>query len=135
MPPAQDPPDSIITETGAEVQRFMSENSCHSAVTSPSAGGFMAPPGGGGFPPPRILIKKLQKNPGGVVFFPPPPRPSFALSAHFPVWVRAAGIVGEGLISLAGKWSHFALLETIKGYQNKEIEPPGGEQCSRPVAL
>lgn len=40
--PAQDPPDPIITETGAEVQRFMSENSCHSAVTSPSAGGFMA---------------------------------------------------------------------------------------------
>ncbi len=26
-------------------------------------------------------------------------------------------------------------VETIKGYQNKEIEPPGGEQCSRPVAL
>lgn len=57
------------------------------------------------------------------------------ISTHFPVWVRAAGIVGVDLISLAGKWSHFALLETIKGYQNKEIEPPGGEQCSRPVAL
>ena len=39
------------------------------------------------------------------------------ISAHFPVWVRAAGIVGVGLFSLAGEWSHFALLETIKEYQ------------------
>lgn len=42
------------------------------------------------------------------------------------VWVRATGIVGVGQLSLAGEWSHFALLETMKGYQNEGIEPPGG---------
>ena len=31
--------------------------------------------------------------------------------------------------------AYFALLETIKGYQNEEIEPLGGEQRSRRVAL
>ena len=31
--------------------------------------------------------------------------------------------------------TYFALLETIKGYQNEEIEPLGGEQRSRRVAL
>ena len=34
-----------------------------------------------------------------------------------------------------GEWSHFALLGTIKGYHGKDTEPPGGEQCSRRVAL
>ena len=41
------------------------------------------------------------------------------------VWVNATGIVGVGQLSLAVEWSHFALLETMKGYQNEEIEPPG----------
>lgn len=31
--------------------------------------------------------------------------------------------------------TYFALLETMKGYQNEGIEPPGGAQCSRRVAL
>ena len=31
--------------------------------------------------------------------------------------------------------AYFALLETMKGYQNEGIEPPGGAQCSRQVAL
>ena len=31
--------------------------------------------------------------------------------------------------------TYFALLETIKRYQNEEIEPLGGEQRSRRVAL
>lgn len=31
--------------------------------------------------------------------------------------------------------THFALLETMKGYQNEEIEPLGGEQRFRQVAL
>ena len=47
----------------------------------------------------------------------------------------ATGIVGVGQLPLAGEWSHFALLETMKGYQNEGIEPPGGAQCSRRVAL
>jgi len=51
------------------------------------------------------------------------------------VWVRATGIVSVGQLSLAVEWSHFALLETMKGYQNEGIEPPGGAQCSRQVAL
>lgn len=59
--------------------------------------------------------------------------------ARFPVWVTVwvstTGIVGVGQLPLAVEWSHFALLETIKGYQNEGIEPPGGAQCSRQVAL
>ena len=51
------------------------------------------------------------------------------------VWVRATGVVGVGQLSLAVEWSHFALLETMKGYQNEGIEPLGGVQCSRQVAL
>ena len=31
--------------------------------------------------------------------------------------------------------AYFALPETIKRYQNEEIEPSGGAQCSRQVAL
>lgn len=31
--------------------------------------------------------------------------------------------------------AYFALLETMKRYQNEEIEPPGGAQCSRRAAL
>ena len=66
-------------------------------------------------------------------------RSSFNLSEHFhvwvTVWVRATGIVGVGQLSLAVEWSHFALLETMKRYQNEGIEPPDGEQCSRRVAL
>ena len=44
------------------------------------------------------------------------------ISAHFPVWVRAAGIVGVGLFSLAGEWSYFALLETIRGIAGSAFE-------------
>ena len=51
------------------------------------------------------------------------------------VWVSTAISNGVGQLSMAGEWSHFALLETIKRYQNEDIEPPGGEQCSRRVAL
>ena len=51
------------------------------------------------------------------------------------VWVSTAGSAGVGQLSLAVEWSHFALLETMKGYQNEEIEPLGGAQCSRQVAL
>jgi hypothetical protein len=51
------------------------------------------------------------------------------------VWVSAAGSTGVGQFLLAGEWSHFALLETIKGYQKEDIEPPGGAQCSRRAAL
>ena len=65
----------------------------------------------------------------GVSSFPALLRPLLP-SARFPVWVavwvRATGIVGVGQLSLAVEWSHFALLETMKGYQNEEIEPPGG---------
>ena len=47
-------------------------------------------------------------------------RSSFNLSEHFrvwvTVWVRAAISSGVGQFSLAREWSHFALLETIKGY-------------------
>ena len=66
-------------------------------------------------------------------------RSSFALSAYFRVWVRVwvstAGSAGVGQFLLAGEWSHFALLETIKWYHGKDTEPPDGEQCSRRVAL
>ena len=34
-----------------------------------------------------------------------------------------------------GMVTHFALLKTIKRYQSEGIEPPGGAQCSRQVAL
>ena len=46
-------------------------------------------------------------------------RSSFTLSAHFRVWVTVWVSIaisnGVGQLSMAEEWSHFALLETIKG--------------------
>ena len=47
----------------------------------------------------------------------------FAPYARFPVLVSAAISSGAGQFATAGEWSYFALLETIKGYQNEDIEP------------
>ena len=38
--------------------------------------------------------------------------------------VSAAISSGVGQFATAGEWAYFALLETIKGYQNEDIEPP-----------
>lgn len=65
-----------------------------------------------------------QKGCGRKLFVPCVPPVRFPVWVK--VWVRATGIVGVGQLSLAVEWSHFALLETMKGYQNEEIEPPGG---------
>lgn len=51
-------------------------------------------------------------------------RNSFLRMLVFPVRVSAAISSGVGQFATAGEWSYFALLETIKGYQNEDIEPP-----------
>ncbi|MEE1450892.1 MAG: hypothetical protein UF234_05695, partial [Oscillospiraceae bacterium] len=74
-----------------------------------------------------------QKGCGRKLFVPCVPPVRFPVWVK--VWVNAAKSSGVGQLLAGRKSFHFALLETMKGYLAKSVEPPGGERLSRQTAL